>query len=671
MPLPWVRLGGYGLLAFALGNLAAASGAYRRALLLGALVLAYVFAPYWRTPIYAALPGGPAAAWALLLAACGVLAWYHAAPGDGGGVRPVATWREGAGWLALLGAAALLQLHALFADVPWRGDEAFHLLRWSVVPGTVRVALAGSGHGAGAALAALLAAALALRGALAAGWLAGPLARAGPLAGAARALCGYGWVGAAAAWWAVAAGPALPAWTGFITRYPAASLWPPAPLGWSGGASPLAAPWWVRVGSLAGFAACAGLVFSWTWRRCGDGPLALAAGLWFLTLPTAAFHAATGQIEPYLLPLETAVLLWPGFLFAPSARALREAPGNAALCGFALLKETALPLLAVVGALRVAGLARRARAARRVAWRAAGAEAAYLALLGAVALPYMVARLGSGERAYVFTPGHWLRGGEYLTFARSLWEQTGLLAPLAAVGLAWGLAGGGRRAALAGGGTVAAYALFYLGDRNVLLGYARFNLLVVPGLLCLALPLLAPLRARSRGAALALLAAGVAVNLALSPLDWRAGVPRPVWDRMRPAADTPYFFPTRATVDWLRERVAARPGGAAGARIALYQHDYHLMGFDRVYAETPGLPPLGHLGRRDRRVAWARAHEAEALANVLRVAAARRVTLLIYPCLNGTRPPALPPAARRGFRVAAVLDNGHYALAVFEREAAP
>jgi len=660
-PHPWARVAGLAALALGLANRALLAPARLRGALLAGLLLTYVVSPYWRLPV----PGWgahPVVLWPVLAVLAAVLAWYHR-PLDG--TAPAAlSGREAVAWGVLLAGWGALQANALFVDVPWRGDEDFHVVRVAGFVGWAGALLARArAHGGVLALAAGVAALGAVRLALAGGRLGLLLARLRPRPRAAlAAACRHGWwVGALALWSLLVAGAAGGADLNprVLVRYPPLGAWLAALPAWDRGAAPLLEPAWVRIAPLVAVWSAGGVVLSWTWRRTRDWAVAGAAAALFLTLPAVVYYGAKSYLEPIMLPLETAVLLAPGFLSAPNPRDARRGAGNAALCLFALLKETAAPLLAVAAAVRL-GVALRARDGGGTAARRWLGEGVYVLMLGLTLAPYLLFRMGDAKRGYHPTPAQLLDWNEYRILAAGLWEQAGLLAPLGLAGAVWL----GRRrdwARLATGlGVVAACVVFHVCDRPSWLGYARFDLLLLPPLTALALPLVVRLAAWRRAAALGLVAAAVGVNLALCPLDWASGTTRTPWGHLRPADKGEVHYPARAAAAWLQ---AHRPPGP----VVLAEHDFHHPYLRRVL-RAAGYPPV--VARLDR-LAAAPGNEAAALGRLLGVSAANGSTLVVYPCPHGPAPPALPPGAMSGFREAARLTTPFAALVIYARPAGP
>lgn len=535
--------------------------------LFGLFLLCFAFTPLWtRFPS----PFARGAALACTLAAGALWAWLASGPLRLPALRRIA-------WLApILLFAALLNLPALSASLPWRGDEDHHVVF------AMDLAKALRGHGLS--------------------------------------------LSESDYWFHVLRYPIL---LKYLTAVPVC-LYSFLPDG-----LPPEIPY--RLLPLLSAAVLAWLGFHFLRRH--PLPLRLAAALSVLTLPLVRYYSSIFYLE---MPA-AACMAWvcfqaPSLLRAEPSR-LARMPAWYALLLLGFLKETALPFLLAFLCVR---LICRIRLRPSPWWRE-------LAVPACVLLPlalYLAYRSRFGDfRAPGLHHTNLFDLHLPVRLALSLWESFGPLLPLALAGAA-SLAARGRWAPLAFLSLACAgsAALHYLDDHNFI-GYSRFNLFLLPGLLALAWEAVRRLQALRPRLAAPLLAAAVGMNVILSPVN-ADGSKRPFWGVYGVDVGE-HYYPYRQALAFLE----ARHGGV---RVRLTGHHY------RYFAAF-------YTGRADWPEQVLMEPQADETAQVeAALAAAERdgVEAVLYQ-LRG-EPPRLPAA--HGYARARIFRNRAHALVLFSRE---
>lgn len=493
--------------------------------------LTSVLVPLWRLPPEAWQEAAAASA----TIAAGV-AWAYAAHGT---VSFSPSWRT-LGWPAIALAIVLpLNVLPLLCDVPWRGDEAYHI---GVVNG-LKSALASL---VGLFLICLVPTLLSL-------W---------PRPAGARDAVGLPAVVAVTATMVVAAASLRLAPAAFqfnvlhapfnVTRYPLLVTWlaavPAAVL------RPLLTGFHEVVYRIVPVLSASLLVATCAGRLTG---VALPARLAYMAavalVPVVFYYSSILYLEMPAVLLLTLVFLDADELLHAGTAELKKRPAWYALLATGFVKETMAVFLGAFLLSRAAvQLARASSVRERVAvlLREAGIAAA-------VSLPlavYLAYRLGSRDmsRPFVMTAAHLGALDSYLVLSRAFLEQFGVCAVLYPVGL-FLLFSRRRFAALAFHSTAfAGYAAFLLVDRDadLFLGYSRFMLLFAPMMIS-GLHEVAE-RASRRGTATTALLLGLVAgtNLLMAPVNLD-GTKRPGWGQYRKDTSE-HYYPYRAALGYVQ-----------------------------------------------------------------------------------------------------------------------
>jgi hypothetical protein len=374
----------------------------------------------------------------------------------------------------------------LDGPITWPNDELMHFLRLRLGAEL----LARPAALAGAAIGAVIGAAATLREGRRAA-VAG-----GVVAAAAGAVLG----GGLALDTSTVDGPAL----GY---YPTLAVWPQALLGTN--LAPSArlafAEGWSRLLPAASLVVAAAALARGGWAA---GPVRFLAAAVVATVPAMLHFGSLLYIELPFVLLALAALV-----AAPADRGpLPDAIVWLALVLLPLAKETMLPLVVVLVGHRFV-LALREPGDARARWLGASRAA----VMGAVPLAFAVMMktpVSKVSHPYSPAPSHLVDPLYWATTARALAEQQPALLALALPGpvLAWRR--GRAEAALLALASLAASLGFLALDEQRYWGYARFELLLFPGLAALALETVRALPAR---ASAPLLAVALAANLVIVP----------------------------------------------------------------------------------------------------------------------------------------------------------
>jgi len=510
-------------------------------LLFAAFGAAYLVCPYWRLP--------SAAAVRIVLAAATLglgLAWAWL----GCGRVEVRLRRGDLVWLLALGAVLLLvNCRPLTVDIPWRGDEDYHIQNVNRVAGFV------TARGELAAVVLAVAAA----GVLALAWR-----QAREVNLALAVICGA--AGVAIIVGVSLAAPVVPG----IQRHPFVSrLVSAVPV-------LLARPF---VGEtmpemiyrLLPFLAAVLVAWYPTTKlppaeRCVRGLLALSVG----TMPLVLNYTSILYLEMPAVFLMLVVCFGAEHLLTCRPGDLRRRPGWYALILLGFIKETVAPFLGAFVLVRlVMRMRRRGPGVARstVFRRELGPAFCVLLPLGAYLFYRFAFRVKSGfepSAANAFTPRL------YGIVLRSLWEQCGLALPAAAGGLLL-LAYHRRWAVLAFVCAALTFQVaFHLAavDRGYA-GYSRFNLLLVPGIVFAAWRLVARLLRGGRAWPLALLGGCLAANVSMAPINFD-GTHRTGWGDSA-ISTTERYYPYRAAAAYINRH--HRPEKVLHAGLV---HSYYL-----------------------------------------------------------------------------------------------
>ncbi len=522
-----------------------------RLALTAAMALAFLAAPYWST-----VPsvGGQIAGLVLLMAA--TLAWSWAAAGPIVWRPPAPDrWRDAA-WIALI--VIVVNGRALGADIPWWGDEDYHIMQivhlcetmapvWVLTVGVIVGLVA---------------------------W--GRLEHPGDARGLTLAVLAV----------AVVGGAAHPHLDGSVLRYPYFTRW------LQGALVQGVYPWGtlffreahfrlVPLLSAVAFGALAAAQLSAAPRH-----LRVAFGALMVTIPTVLYYTTTLALEMPALVAMTIVGFAAGTLLRASPAEVRSHPAWLALLAVGFIKETVVPLLAAYAGCRLLLAARHWRSPRAW-WEEARLLAAVLAPL---ALYILYRRWGGVFREYEAARHQVFDLELWRTLGQSGWEQFGPLALLALPGLVigWRRRGGGASVLLAVA-IAAAGALFFIVDDARYVGYSRYNLVLLPAVFVAATWAFAWVAARAPRAALLLAALLAGAHYQLSPL-LGDGAKRPGWGGS--AGDVAEkYYPYRETLGALHATHRDTPIFFAGLGYPYYL-DFYMRRFDWQPAGQVALGPF-------------------------------------------------------------------------------
>jgi hypothetical protein len=456
-------------------------------------VIAYVVCPYWK------LAPSAFERYALLGAVIAVgAAWAYGASGEVR-VRIAESRTFWWGGLALLLLLLLaLQWRAMRFGIPWNGDEDYHFEKTLTVAGQL-------GARWYVPFAGLIGCAVLM-------WFAARQTHVAPVLGV--------WIGIA-----VGIGAFLvlfsPVPAAGLTRYPFVSrLFAAAPFVFLKRlippSLPIVSPHVEFAGRLLPFL-CAGLT-AWVagtrLRRRGWVP-AMPFALAVATLPLLQYYSTVLCLEPPVVVLLTIVALSAEDLLGVEPQRLPTLGAWYALLAVGFIKETTVAILAAFMLCRLAFRFKRAGAGglrgEILGW-------CYIALPLAV---YVFFRKHFREaRAFSPSIANLLNARALQSVAGSYVQQFGLLTLLAIAGLVVMWRAGQMRAVVFLVAAFAAHAAFHLLDDPLYAGYSRFNLFLIPMLIAGAVAAVDALADRSSALAGGALAAVLAVNFLLSPVNW-------------------------------------------------------------------------------------------------------------------------------------------------------
>lgn len=582
------------------------------ALLFFVFHLAYIFTPYWRT-----LPAS-GEGWAALAVSVplGVL-WAWTA---NGGFAVRIERRDSAAFALLLAAVGGLSARALSSDVPWHGDEDFHIMASAPLAARLQPYLVHVLSVAGAYV--LAAVAIARR----ATWMSVALMIGIALTALVpHPLFEYGRYD--------------PLRYPFISRYAAA-----VPLSL---ATLCVSPPPEMVYRVVPFVSAVLMAFmvarhaaprSWAVR--------LLAGVFVFTTPVLFYYSSILYLELPAVLLMTIVALHSEELLRGNLRSAVHHPAWVALVLIGFIKETALPFLIAFVACRLAtqiGTQRRPSFGWPSLLQETRTVVAVLVPIG-VFLLYRTQR--ANQRAPSFARHNLIDPEVYAVFARAYAEQFGVVLLCAFFGLLVLLS---RRRFTAVAFLVTAYAadtVLHVVDFKEYAGYSRFDLFVLPLVLVAALEAIVWLRTRGPRLAAGALAIGIGCNLLQSPIN-ADGSKTPLWGNY--LIDTSeHYYPYLRAEQWIRDR------GLADARIRFtgMPDEYYMVGFLRPFPnQDEKLVPRGGI-------------EVRTLEQALEDAAADGRDVVVYHVVGDTVP---VPTRTAGFLPGETIANQAHALVVFVR----
>lgn len=605
-------------------------------LLFSLFLLVFVLSPLWTR-----FPGLPARAAALAASLLAGLAW---AWWSSGALR-LATGRRALllhalPLLVLIPLAALLNAEALSAPIPWRGDEDNHIaFTWDIAR-----ALASRPWYLAAvlpvAVSAFLVPAMDRRVAFAALVLG----------------CLAAWMGLQVRSEWVDGNP-VHFWYHFL-RYPILLNYQAAIPVFLHSLIPGAGhpEWPYRMLPLLSAAGLAWTGFHALGRR--PLPVRAAAAAAVATLPLVRYYSSILYLEMPAVLCMTVVCFQASRLLRADPSSLVRLPAWYALLLVGFIKETTLPFLAAFAccrlavrlpALRETGRSPGAGDGVRKAWDwKAGFHEARIQFCLALPLSlYLLYRFRFGSpRPYSLQLANLADPDLPLRLSRSLLEGFALLLPLALAGLALMVVRRKRAVpAFLVLTLVLGVAFHYLDDRHFI-GYSRFNLFLLPGLLALAWEPLRLGAVRRPALTAACLAAATAVNLRLSPI-LSDGTKRPFWG-VHGEDVGEHYYPYRDALAWLATRHPGEKARLAGLHYGYFSRFYLREGYplEQVLAEP--VDPADEPARLDRLLAAAERDGVQAL---------------LYHVPGDFR----PPGNAHGYGNMKVFRNRAHALVLFSR----
>jgi hypothetical protein len=266
-----------------------------------------------------------------------------------------------------------------------------------------------------------------------------------------------------------------------------------------------------------------------------------------VTTPIMGYYTSILYLELPAVLLALVVSLSLRDIVESSVETVRESGAWLALLTLAFLKETMLPFLVVVIAVRLAYQAHRGRSLTMLR-----AELEIAALVLAPMVLYLVfRRAGGAPRAYGFALAQMFSADSYVHFALSWREQAPALAVLFVAGSLLLAMSGEVLLPIFSWLVVLASAAFIAGDTAAYAGYSRFNLLILPVLIGTTVTCLQKLGASEPRRAHLIAFAWLSVNWLWLPI-YADGSRVPQWgSRVADTAD--YTYPYRDALVWIRD----------------------------------------------------------------------------------------------------------------------
>ncbi len=715
-PFFWTRCAGFALLLTGTGWAAARRTGHRQGILFSVFIFSYVISPYWTLPV----PGIDIPRWMtaiILIILAFVWAWYHTSShlsknDNAISVMGTSVDDTGAevktshashnpdfaikspglmeilGWLSLFFFWGIVKRNSIFADIPWRGDEDYHIaasvnvLRTSINIITKMVTDNTLFYFPAAGMVFFILA-LSLRRLFKKYYLcAGDLYNTDKCIKntnynskqneGAREFFDFlifrGWIAAVAVVWCLKGYNFFPNWQYRLVRYPFSAIWPSILAGWDVAARAVVEPWWFRIAPFTCFFLVAGIVFSWWFRKTDEWLCSFLAGCTVLTMPLVLNYGSMYVLEPFIFPLAVIVFLYPDFLSSTNVTGLRQSPANTALCVLLFLKETALPVIGVVGLMRGAGLLsyfQKMSISSTITGKPAQyilmikrlfSETMYILMLALAGFPYIWFRLSSGTRPYNPNFSNLLKLDNWTGYANGLWEQTGMVIIMAVSGAAVLIVKKHYINFFPHFLLILIYAIFFTIDGYP--GYGRFNFLLLPGVIALFLNAMFYVKTSTlfRQSVPLILICVIAINISFSPLNWKSGLTAPLWERRSDFENDTTYYPVSSTVAWLKKNYPL-------TNIVFYVHDYRFIALEWA-ASVAELKYMAVQGKQ-RGIREAYLNEGSVLAEVLAEAKQRKVSVLVYLCLNGPDIPEIPEASMSNYKLEKLIADPFRAIAIF------
>jgi hypothetical protein len=602
------------------------------ALLFSFFVLAFVITPYWL------LPGSTSTRLAFLaVTLVSGLTWSML---SGGALQISMRWKDAWSFYVLLLLILLLNFRALGSDLPWRGDEAFHISNIL----SVAQEIAENGRWVAAALAGLAAFL----------FLAWKKPRWGGIFGALFLIL--------LLFFLHEKQPFQNGDSAFLIRYPFVSYWFDAIV--PAIAARVASPYEEALYRLAPFLFAVGIAWVFQNRFSTFHPLVrLLLGLSAATLPIIFYYTSICYLEMPAIFLMLVVCFSIQDLCTQRAAALKSNPAWYMLICIGFIKETTLPFLLAVLIFRwavqlnTAGLVHalfKRSAEPRLEWksRLRSLVREELAISYSVLLPiglYLGIRsFFSVSRTFGMQIENFLQPAAYTAYLRSFLDQFGIFFPLF-------LAGGflliSQKKYLQAGFLAAVfigYPVFFILDTWIYAGYSRFNLFLVPPVLVGASVCIIAWGHQKRFLAPALALLALFVSLVLTPIQLD-GTKKPYWDAYN--TDTAeHYYPYREAMAWLKQTYPTQPVLSGGLT-----YGYALSFYEKKFDQ----PVAAAVARRETEDA------STALKHAIAKADQQNIPLILFHVLNDGIP---QPDPNSQFRQIAVFRNQAHELVIYGKE---
>jgi hypothetical protein len=382
--------------------------------------------------------------------------------------------------------------------------------------------------------------------------------------------------------------------------------------------------------------------------RWSGGRLVAAAAVAaaIATMPLVFFYTSLLYLEMPAVLLFSLVFFRAEALLCQDIGKTREDPCWIAIVLVGMVKETVLPLLAACLVCR-AIIRGRILLRSRAGIRAYVGEAAFaFCILLPPAIYLWFRNLAGVARVLQPHPAHLVDGEVYFTLGRAIFQQFDLCLILAIVGLCVLAARRQFVPLLLSCCAILFQTAFNILDDKLYIGYSRFNLMLLPPLLLWMGAAVKPLLERWKTAGIAVLGAVTVLNLLYSPINLD-GSRKSHWGSY--LYDTgEHSYPYRSAINWLVAH------GFRDRRILLTGLHYpYFVGF---YADLPNLsidyvPPPSSAAAEER-----------LLAKKLTDAYQKKFDLVIYHPINTS---ASPATARTKYRLLRTFSNHEHRLFLF------
>jgi hypothetical protein len=324
----------------------------------------------------------------------------------------------------------------------------------------------------------------------------------------------------------------------------------------------------------------------WAARKENVTPIAsfIFAFAMMLT-PAVYYYSTTLYLEMPAVVLLLFVMYYVEPVLTEDFESVRGSPGWYALMAVGFIKETLAALIIgfIVLRLLIRGLIIIKNKA--ITGRTILNEAAAAFCIGAPLAIYIMLRLAFGEpdtRAYGFSFNNITNTSLYIVAAKSIWNQFGLILPIALGGLVLCIFRRRFVMALSMVFLFLFHSFFHFVERSDYVGLARFNLFIFPIIVVPAIIGLGWLTEKNRWATLVAVIAILPVNILMSPVAL-TGEKDPLWSSPGNKITTEYYFPLEEPVVWLKSHYPKTPVYISGA----YGDSNILWYFDKIGYHPP------------------------------------------------------------------------------------